>query len=168
MVKTKIICTIGPASASKTIIRKMMLAGMDVVRLNFSHSKQSELVGIIEIVRHLNKKYRRRIKILGDLQGHRIRIGRLKEPILLKKNQIIYLTQENIIGENDIIPFDYKGSLKSIKNGHQIFIDDGNIALEVIGRNKNKLKTKVIVGGLLKEHIRKINLLLLQPRCLKV
>jgi len=152
MVKTKIICTIGPASSSKTIIRKMMLAGMDVVRLNFSHSKHSELIRIIEIIRYLNKKYHRRIKILGDLQGHRIRIGRLKEPILLKKNQIIYLTQENIIGTDEIIPFDYKGSLDNIKKGHQIFIDDGNIALEVIGRSKNKLKTKVIVGGLLKEH----------------
>ncbi len=151
MVKTKIICTLGPASSSETMIRKMMLAGMDVARLNFSHGKPPELVQRIEIVRLLNTKYLRRIKILGDLQGHRIRMGSLSAPVLLKKSRVVWLTQQNIIGSHEIIPFDYQGSLHSIKNGCQIFIDDGNIALEVIGRVKNKLKTKVIVGGLLKE-----------------
>jgi pyruvate kinase len=71
---------------------------------------------------------------------------------LLKRNRVVLLTQQNIRGSHEIIPFDYQGPLCSIKNGHQIFIDDGNIALEVIGRAKNRLKAKVIVGGLLKEH----------------
>ncbi len=152
MTRTKIICTLGPASSSETVIRKMMLAGMDVARLNFSHGKPQELLHRIELIRLLNEKYRRSIKILGDLQGHRIRVGGLSTSILLKKNHIIWLTQENIIGSPEIIPFDYQGTLSSIKNGYQIFIDDGNIALEVTGRTKNRLKTKVIVGGLLKEH----------------
>lgn len=152
MLKTRIICTLGPVSSSETMIRKMMRAGMDVARLNFSHGKPPELVHRIGVVRFLNKKYRRRIKFLGDLQGHRIRVGGLSAPVLLKKSRVVWLTQQNIIGSHEIIPFDYQGSLRSIKNGYQIFIDDGNIALEVIGRDKNKLKTKVIVGGLLKEY----------------
>ncbi|MFH1847074.1 MAG: pyruvate kinase [Candidatus Omnitrophota bacterium] len=152
MVKTKIICTLGPASSSETVIRKMLLAGMDVGRLNFSHGKPRELLNRISLIRLLNAKYRRRIKILGDLQGHRIRIGDLIAPVLLKKNKIVKLTQEKIKGTQSEIPFDYQGPLRSIKKGHQIFIDDGNIALEVIGRAKDRLKAKVIVGGLLKEH----------------
>ena len=152
MVKTKIICTLGPASSSETMLRKMMLVGMDVGRLNFSHAKPKELLHRIGIIRLLNAKYRRRIKLLGDLQGHRIRVGRLVAPVELKKRQIVWLTQKKIKGAHGKIPFDYQGPLRSIKNGHQIFIDDGSIALEVISRAKNNLKAKVLVGGLLKEH----------------
>ena len=152
MVKTKIICTIGPASSSETVLRKMMLAGMDVARLNFSHGKPQELLHRISLIRLLNAKYRRRIKLLGDLQGHRIRVGDLSAPVELKKRQIVWLTQQKVKGTREKIPFDYQGPLRTIKNGHQIFIDDGNIALEVIGRAKNRLKAKVIVGGMLKEH----------------
>jgi pyruvate kinase len=71
---------------------------------------------------------------------------------LLKKGRIVWLTPQNIKGSHEIIPFDYRGPLSSIKNGCQIFIDDGNIALEVIGRSKNRLRARVISGGLLKEH----------------
>jgi pyruvate kinase len=152
MVKTKIICTIGPASSTATILRKMMLAGMDVGRLNFSHGIEKELVARIEIIRRLNKKYRRRIRILGDLQGHRIRIGRLSQPIELKKRQRVCLVQKDIKGTCTKIPFDYQGPLKSIKTGYHIFIDDGNIALEVTGRGKGSIKASVITGGLLKQN----------------
>lgn len=152
MVKTKIICTLGPASSNEKILKKMMLAGMDVGRLNFSHSTPKESLHTLELIRLLNTKYRGQIKLLGDLRGHRIRVGDLIAPVLLKKDQIVWLTQKNIKGSNENIPFDYQGSLRNIKNGHQIFIDDGNIALEVIGRLKNSLKVKVVFGGLLKEH----------------
>jgi len=152
MVKTKIICTLGPASSGETVVRKMMLAGMDVGRLNFSHGKPQELLQRINLVRGLNVKYRRRVKLLGDLQGHRIRIGKLSEPIALKKHQIIWLTQKNITGTEEMIPFDYRGRLGNIKKGQHIFIDDGNIALEVLSCAKGRLKTKVAVPGLLKEH----------------
>ena len=76
MLKTKIICTLGPASSSERVLKSMMLAGMDVGRLNFSHGKPQELLRRIGLIRLLNTKYRRRIKLLGDLQGHRIRIRR--------------------------------------------------------------------------------------------
>ena len=152
MVKTKIICTYGPACSSYSILRKMMIAGLDVVRFNFSHAEHNEILKGIEIIRKLNKKYRRSIKILGDLQGHRIRIGELKKPIELKKNQVFYLTQKKIIGENNVVYFDYPGSLSKIKLGSFIYIDDGNIALKVIDKTKDKLKTKVVIGGVLKQN----------------
>ncbi|MCX5707975.1 MAG: pyruvate kinase [Candidatus Omnitrophica bacterium] len=152
MVKTKIICTLGPASSTETVVGKMTLKGMDVARLNFSHGTLADLSRKIELIRRVNAKYRRSVKLLGDLQGHRIRIGDLDVPLTLKKHQTIRLTQENIKGSGSVIPFDYPGSLQGIKKGRHIFIDDGNIALEVIGRAQEKLKTKVLVGGLLKEH----------------
>lgn len=154
MVKTKIIATLGPASNNRIVLRKMMLQGLDVARLNFSHSSHHKHLASIRLIRDLNKKYRRRIKILGDLEGYRIRIGKLKDqkPIELKKRETIWLTQDLIVGECDVIPFDYKGPLSDIKSGQYIYIDDGNIALVVTGRRTKCLKTKVIIGGLLKEH----------------
>jgi pyruvate kinase len=130
----------------------MMQAGMDVGRLNFSHGTPEDLLHRIMLIRRLNGKYRRHIRLLGDLQGHRIRIGDLAGPVALKKHQLVRLTQQKIKGTRDTIPFDYRGPLDTIKNGQAIFIDDGNIALEVTGRAKNSLKAKVTVGGLLKEH----------------
>ena len=150
MVKTKIICTLGPASSSETVIRKMIFAGMDVGRLNFSHGRAQEMINRISLIRLLNSKYRRRIKVLGDLQGHRIRIGDFAVPLPLKRNQIVWVTAQDVKATAGVIPFDYQGPLGSIKNGHHVFIDDGNIDLEVIGRSRNKLKAKVVVGGLLK------------------
>lgn len=79
MPKTKIVCTLGPASASRSVLLKMMRAGMDVARLNFSHGTLHEHQEKIEKIRELNSKYRRNIKILGDLEGYRVRIGQLKE-----------------------------------------------------------------------------------------
>lgn len=152
MIKTKMICTLGPASSNREVLKKMMLAGMDVGRLNFSHSTPQELLRAIRLIRLLNTKYRWRIKLLGDLRGHRIRVGDLRDPVLLKKGQIVWLTQQKIRGSHKKIPFDYQGPLREIKNGQQIFIDDGSIALKVIGRVKKSLKVEVVFGGLLKKH----------------
>ncbi|MFH0839806.1 MAG: pyruvate kinase [Candidatus Omnitrophota bacterium] len=153
MVKTKIICTLGPASSDETVLRKMILAGMDIARLNFSHSKYPELIRKIKTIRLINKKYRRRIRFLGDLEGHRIRIGDLAPSgvMELKKGREVCLTQKDIKGTDRCIPFDYRGSLKDIKKGQYIFIDDGNIALEVKGHKTAGLVAKVTIGGILKE-----------------
>jgi pyruvate kinase len=96
------------------VLKKMMLAGMDVGRLNFSHSKLQESLHKIGVIRFLNTKYRRRIKLLGDLQGHRIRVGDLIAPVLLEKKQIVWLTREEIEGSHKKIPFDYQGPLRDI------------------------------------------------------
>ncbi|OGS23104.1 MAG: pyruvate kinase [Elusimicrobia bacterium RIFOXYA2_FULL_39_19] len=152
MVKTKIVCTIGPASESKTVLRKMMFMGMDVARLNFSHGSQQEHKKRILTIRDLNKKYRRHIRILQDLEGFRIRVGKLKYSLDLKRKTIVYLAKNSITGKTNTLPFDYEGSLADIPVNSQIFIDDGNISLLVKGRTKNHLITEVVIPGIVKEH----------------
>lgn len=153
MTRTKIICTLGPASGRVSILRQMMRAGMDAVRLNFSHGTLAEHEEKIRLVRMLNKKYRRHIRILGDLEGYRMRIGELKgrQPVEVKKRQVLWLTTASIAGEGSRIPFDWAGSLGPIKPGQHIFIDDGLIVLKVETRDAKNLKTRVIVGGMIKE-----------------
>ena len=152
MVKTKIICTIGPASSNYSTLRKMMLAGMDVARLNFSHGNLSRHAKVLNLIRALNKKYSRHLRILGDLEGYRIRIGKLKKEVVLKKRQTLLLSSGAILCGKGSIPFDYEGPISDIKNGLFIYIDDGNIALKVKSRSNGCLQTEVIVPGVLKEH----------------
>jgi pyruvate kinase len=131
----------------------MLSAGMGIARLNFSHSTLNIHLNQIQIIRKLNKKYHLNVKVLGDLEGFRIRVGRLKEgqAIKVNKGQVVWLTQENILGEGSVIPFDYRDSLYEFQKGQHIYIDDGNIALLVIGQNNNMVKTRVIVPGLINE-----------------
>lgn len=150
--KTKIIATLGPSSSNETVIRKMILAGMDVARLNFSHDTALNHKRRLDIVRTINRKYRRAVKILQDLEGNRIRIGRLKGSSLnLKKRQKIWLIREEVIGNKEELHLDYEGSFLDIKSGSEIFIDDGNIRLKAKRVFKNKLLAEVINPGLLKQ-----------------
>ncbi len=153
MPRTKIICTLGPASNQAAVLLKMIRAGMDIARLNFSHGTLQGHLARVRLIRGLNKKYHRQIKILGDLEGYRIRIGSFKggQPIRIKEKQAIWLTQENILGEGGLLPFDYQGPLSKIKKGQQIYIDDGNIVLMAQACQKYRLKAQVIIGGLIKE-----------------
>lgn len=154
MPKTKIIATLGPVSSDETVIRKMALSGMDVARLNFSHGDKAAHKRRLDIIGKINKKYRRRIKILQDLEGNRIRVGRLKEakPVELKKRAKIWLLKKDIVGSQNEVHLDYQGSFYDIGVGCDIFIDDGNIKLEAKKAFKDKILAEVIIGGLLKEN----------------
>ena len=149
--KTKILATLGPSSSTPAMLRKLYRAGLDAVRLNFSHGKLEEHAANVSLVRALNRKLRRHILILQDLKGNRIRIGHLKNPLELKKRQPVSLVQADTSNKPGVIPFDYEGSLKVIKKGQFIYIDDGNIALEVKGIGRDSLSCEVAVGGTLKE-----------------
>ena len=149
MVKTKIIATLGPSSGSEAVLRKMFISGLDVVRLNFSHGTWADHSAKIKLVRSLNTKLRRSIKIMQDLEGHRIRLGRLKEPFMAKKGAFLYLTQEPVPGDAKEVHFDYDGPLAAIKPASLIYIDDGKVLLKVVSRDKSRLKTKVVIGGML-------------------
>ena len=154
MVKTKIIATLGPASSTETVLRNMIFSGLDVARLNFSHGDTAAHQRRLDIVRGLNRKYRRRVKILQDLEGNRIRIGKLKDgkPVELKKRDTIWLLKKEVSGSAREVCIDYEGSFLDIRAGSDIFIDDGNIRLKAGKVFKDKLLAEVSVGGLLKEH----------------
>lgn len=153
MPRTKIIATLGPASRNYTVLRKMFTAGLDVVRLNSSHGSREEHLDAIDLIRRLNKKYRRHIRIMQDLEGFRIRVGRFKggKTKLLKNHTIVWLTNDAAACGPKTIPFDYKGDLTPIKPGQLIYIDDGNLALRVKSVSGNTIKAVVVEGGILKE-----------------
>lgn len=150
--KTKIIATLGPASSSETVLRKMFISGLDIVRLNFSHGSCEEHIHRISLVRELNKKMHRGIKIMQDLEGYRIRVGRLKnKEVFLKDKHIVFLTNRKIVGDERGFSFDYPDTLSGIKKGSLIFIDDGKISLRVISVSESSIKARVVSGGVLKE-----------------
>ena len=153
MVKTKIIATLGPSSNTYAVIRKMVISGLDVVRFNFSHGSHDEHLGRMELVRRINKKYRRHIRLMQDLEGCRIRIGRFAagRQKILKKRETVRLTKDRDKGDPAVIPFDYEGDLKIIKPGQLIYIDDGNIILKAKSSSKRAVKASVVEGGILKE-----------------
>lgn len=152
MIRTRIIATLGPASSTETILRKMFISGLDIVRLNFSHGSHADHLQAAETVRVLNRKMRRAVKIMQDLEGYRIRIGKLENPVTLKKGGQIYLTQQDLIGTKNEVPFDYQGALEPIKPGTLIYADDGKITFEVMSIENKRLRTKVVNGGELKEN----------------
>ena len=151
MVKTKIIATLGPSTDNETVLRKMIAAGLDLARLNFSHGNWNEHLKRVDLIRKLNHKLRRAIKIMQDLEGFRIRIGKLKKPLLLSKRKILYLTQEEGIEGKEGVYFDYKGSLRSFTKESLIYIDDGKIVLKVKEVGRKRIKTEVLIGGILKQ-----------------
>jgi len=153
MPKTQIVATIGPASSNYTVLRKMFVAGLDVVRLNFSHGTHAQHAEVIALVRRLNKKYRRHIRIMQDLEGFRIRIGRFQgaKTRELKQHATIWLTNDESASGPKMVPFDYTGNLTRIKRGQLIFIDDGNLILRVKESSSSSLKVVVVEGGVLKE-----------------
>ncbi|MFH1883605.1 MAG: pyruvate kinase [Planctomycetota bacterium] len=153
MPRTKIIATLGPASSSYTVLRKMFTAGLDVVRLNFSHGSYKQHLDSIELVRRLNRKYRRHIRIMQDLEGLRIRIGRFKgaKTRFLKNRTVVWLTNDPEACGPRTIPFDYKGDLDRLKPKQLIYIDDGNLVLRIKSTSVNSLKAVVVEGGVLKE-----------------
>jgi len=152
MINTKIVATLGPASETETMLRKMIARGMDVVRLNFSHGKLEDHLKKIALIRKLNKKMKRHVLIMQDLEGYRIRVGKLASPVLLKNRAPLFLTQEKVLGNAREIYFDYEGDIKRLKSGMRVYIDDGKIVLEITKIFPGKVDTVVIRGATLKEH----------------
>lgn len=147
--KTKIICTLGPASERRKTLHKMAEAGMDVVRLNFSHGSHEQHQQFVDTIREINKTEGFNILILQDLEGYRVRIGELERPVHLMKHQIIYLVSGKKQQQGDHIPLDSKIDITQLKPGMSVFIADGIIALDVVDVEKNKIKLEVVHGGAL-------------------
>ncbi|MEW6602298.1 MAG: pyruvate kinase [Nitrospirota bacterium] len=152
MRKAKIICTIGPATASVTVIEKMIKSGMDVARLNFSHGSHEQHGETLERIRQISRKNDSPVAVLQDLKGLKIRVGALKGgSVVLKKNSTLILTTKKIEGSGGEVPVSYRHLAKDVNPGDRILMDDGLIHLKVTGKEKGKVVTKVIEGGILKE-----------------
>ncbi len=152
--KTKIIATIGPASDSKSVLKKMILSGMNVARLNFSHGTHKEHGEVINRIRSLSAEMNRPVGILLDLQGPKIRTGRLKDrkPVMLKKNATVRITTKNVRGTADLITTVYTKLGRDVKKGDTILLDDGLIELRVLSKTTDTILCKIIQGGILKEN----------------
>ncbi|AZK48100.1 pyruvate kinase [Paenibacillus lentus] len=151
MRKTKIVCTIGPSSESLENIKKLIMAGMNVARLNFSHGDFEEHGNRIKVIRQASEELGKSIAILLDTKGPEIRTGKLKEePIELVQDEFITLTTEEILGDKDRISITYENLPQDVEVGSTILIDDGLIGLTVVDIQGTEIKCRVINGGPIK------------------
>lgn len=146
--KTKIVCTIGPASDSQQVLEKMILAGMNVVRLNFSHGDFSSHQETIQKIRAASQSTGRRVAIMADLPGPKMRIGQfVEEPIELKTDDALTLTTEDIVGDKDRVAVSFARLPQAVKPKDRLFLNDGLIELEVERVDGSDVQCKVLVGG---------------------
>lgn len=146
--KTKIVCTIGPASDSRQVLEQMILAGMNVARLNFSHGDFAGHREIVERIRAAARSTGRRVAIMGDLPGPKMRIGQLaREPVELKAGDSFVLTTEDIVGDASRVSVSFARLPQAVKAGDRLFLNDGFIELEVTGVEGGDVRCRVQVGG---------------------
>jgi len=150
LMKTKIIATVGPATNTEDKIRELILAGARIIRINSSHETKEIHKSRIEIIRKISKELDLFIPIILDLQGPKIRVGNLKEPIELVEGKDIHLKPGLEMDDSGIIPVDYKGIIDDVKKEDKLLLDDGKLELKVIAKNKEFITAKVIHGGILK------------------
>jgi pyruvate kinase len=144
MRKTKIVCTIGPASESLENTKKLITAGMNVARLNFSHGDFEEHGNRIKIIRQACQELNKTVAILLDTKGPEIRLGKLKEePIELVQGEYITLTTEEILGDINRVPITYKELPSDVHVGSTILIDDGLIGMTVVDIQGTEIKCQV-------------------------
>lgn len=152
MKKTKIVATMGPASASsKEVLREMIAEGVNVCRLNFSHGSHEDHLRIIEMIREINKEDGYHISILADLQGPKIRIGEVENNgVELVDGETLVITTHECMGTKDKVYLTYQEFPKDVAIGDLVLLDDGKLQLEVISTNaKDEVVTKVVHGGIL-------------------
>lgn len=149
LVKTKIIATIGPACNTEEKIYELIKAGVKTFRVNTSHGNKEEHAKNIDTIRKISKSLNAHIPIMIDLQGPKIRVGNLKEPITLIDHQEILIIPGYETENTDIIPVDYLGIVNDVKKGDKILLDDGKIELRVVSVTPNNITAEVIHGGIL-------------------
>lgn len=154
MRRTKIVCTIGPATNSEEQIERLMRAGMNVARLNFSHGTQQDHALVIERVRSISARLGYSIALLQDLQGPKIRTGALQgaQPVRLVDGAKVTITTRDVLGTADLISTTYKALPNDVKVGDRILLDDGLLELRVLSYDETDVVCEVVHGGLLKEH----------------
>jgi pyruvate kinase len=151
--KTKIVCTIGPASRSEAVLKRLMLQGMNVARLNFAHGTLQGHREDIQRIRTVAAKLQHHCLIMADLPGPKIRIGKLlEEPLLLEKDDKVVLTVKDLVGTPNRIPVEYKRLPESVIPGSLIFLNDGFIQLQVERVSGEEVFCRTVIGGPIRSH----------------
>ncbi|MEJ2418854.1 MAG: pyruvate kinase [Exilibacterium sp.] len=158
MRKTKIICTIGPATSSFDMLAKLQEVGLDVVRLNMSHGDHDSHAKVIKAIRTLNRKIRRPVPIMIDTQGPEIRTGNLCQDLDLKDGDVVSIVARSVENvEETSISINYEDLIQDVNIGDRITVDNGLINLEVLSKQERIMQCRVIDGGVLKSK-RHVNL----------
>ncbi len=149
--RTKIVATLGPASSDREVLKNMIIEGVDVFRINFSHADYKDVKSKIAIIRELGKELNTHTAILADLQGPKLRVGIMKEGVNLKDGEVLsFCTGDEFEGSNERVYMNYDNFPKDVKSGERILVDDGKLIFEVIESDGNsEVKVKVIQGGVL-------------------
>lgn len=148
MRRTKIVCTIGPASDSPEMIENLVNAGMNVARLNFSHGTYDEHLGKIKLIRQISQKLGKPVGILQDLSGPKIRIGKITNaPVLLTPGMTFTFTTREIEGNGEAVTLPFPGLVKQVKRNQMIYVDDAKMEFKVISITNTDIKTRVVIGG---------------------
>ena len=150
--KTKIVATLGPATSTKSVLKDMIEAGVDVFRINFSHADYKDVAERIQMIRDLNEELGTYTSILADLQGPKLRVGVMAgEVVVAPGDEITFVTGKPFEGNAEKVYMNYANFPKDVKAGERILLDDGKLMFEVISTNsKDEVKAKVIQGGPLK------------------
>ncbi len=150
--KTKIVATLGPACSTKEVLKDMIDAGVNVFRVNFSHADYDDVKEKIDIIRGLNDEFGYTTAILGDLQGPKLRVGVMKEDVIVNPGDLItFQTSEDVPGTAERVYMNYKEFPRDVNPGEKILLDDGKLMFEAIETNgKTEVLCKVIQGGPLK------------------
>jgi pyruvate kinase len=150
--KTKIVATLGPATSSKAVIKDMMEAGANVFRINFSHANYEDVKARIQMIRELNEEFGYNAGILGDLQGPKLRVGVMKNEVIVNKDdEIIFATGERFVGTKQRVYMTYERFPQDAKPGERILLDDGKLIFEVVATDgQSEVTARVIQGGPLK------------------
>jgi len=150
--RTKIVCTIGPATGTASVIERLIRSGMNIARLNLSHGTHDVHARYIRTVRRISQRLRMQVAILVDLPGPKYRTGRLKGgQAILKKGAQLTLTTRDIEGDAAAVPVNLPNLPQDVKIGDTVLLDDGAMQLRVLGKNGNEVKCRVTVGGVLTE-----------------
>ncbi len=153
MRRTKIVCTIGPASSSDKMLDGLIRAGMNVARLNFSHGDHPSHRRVIRKIRQLERKLGKPVAILQDLPGPKIRIGAVAgDRLRLPTRRPFVLTTKKILGSESAVSVSFPGLTRAVKKGDPILLGDGEIELEALQVGEHEVKCRIIVGGILGSH----------------
>jgi pyruvate kinase len=152
--RAKIVCTIGPVTATPEKIRELVGAGMDVARLNFSHGTHADHARVYSMVREASDESGRVVGVLADLQGPKIRLGRfVAGPVEWRAGDEVRVTVEDVPGTHDRVSTTYAGLAQDARDGDRLLVDDGKVALLVRKVEDSEVVCEVVEGGTVSDHI---------------